>query len=88
VAHERHIDHRHFVGDQKVSFQGTAFVARKSARDGLDFQQAVDCLGLDAGRLREPLGGSTRESAQKLPTNQGKAKPPLPIIPLLRWDNN
>jgi hypothetical protein len=42
VAHERHIEYRHFVGDQKVCLQGMAFVARKNARGGLNFEQAAD----------------------------------------------
>ena len=67
MAHERHIDHRHFVGDQKISLQGMAFVTRKSAHGGLDFQQPEDCLGLHAGRLREAFGGATRGRAQQAP---------------------
>ena len=39
----------------------------KPPEAGSDFQQAVDGLGLEAGRLREPLGGAARGSAQQAP---------------------
>ena len=65
VAHQRHVHHRGLVHDQQVALQGTALVARKRARGGLDFEQAVDRLGLHAGRLGEPLGGATGRGAQQ-----------------------
>ena len=50
LDHQRHIHLRALI-DQKVSLQGTAFVARESARGGLDFKQAGFVLARRMSRM-------------------------------------
>ncbi len=66
-VHQRHVDHRHLVDDEQVARERVRLLPLEPARLRIDFEQAVDRLRLDAGRLRQPLGRAARWRAQREP---------------------
>ena len=53
---QRHIDHRTFVGNQHIAFEGIVRVAFELAIERIDFQQAMDGLRFQPSRFAKPLG--------------------------------
>ena len=56
-----------FVRDQQIAVQRIGLISPKTARGGLDFEQAVDRLGLDAGRLGKAFGRPARGRTEQTP---------------------
>ena len=65
IRHERHIDHRRLVHDQKVAVEWSPLISRKSSRGRLDFKQPVNRLRLNAGCLGEAFGCPPRGRTQE-----------------------
>ena len=63
--HQHDIDHRGFVDHQQVAIERIILAALEAAAFGIDLQQPVDGLGLEAGRFGHPLGGAARRCAQQ-----------------------
>ncbi len=56
AVHQRQVDHRELVEDDRVPLEGTAGIAAEAAGFRVVLQRPVDGLGLPAGRLGKPLG--------------------------------
>jgi hypothetical protein len=67
MIHQRHVHHRHFVNDQEIALQRVAIVPGEGTRGGLDFEQPVDCLGLDACCVGQALGSPAGWRSQQAP---------------------
>ena len=65
LAGQRHIDHRALVGDEQIAVQWRILLALELACCRIHLQQSVDGLGLQARRLRQPLGSASSGSAQQ-----------------------
>lgn len=63
-AHERDIDHAHFIDDDEVSFERIGSVAVETF-GGLNFEETMDGEGIHAGAFTESLGGATGGGAEK-----------------------
>jgi hypothetical protein len=65
LVRERHVDHRTFVGHQKIAVERMVRVALELAIERVDFQQTMDRLRFQAGRfgkaLGRPTGGRTQQ---------------------------
>ena len=59
------IDHRSFVDHEQITIEGIVGVAFEPSALGIDFQEPVDRLGLDARRLGHPLGRSAGRRAEE-----------------------
>src|SRR5271168_4444657 len=62
--HQHDVDHRGLVDDQQIAIEGIVGVALEPAALGIDLQEPMDRLGLDAGRLGHPFGGAARGGAE------------------------
>jgi hypothetical protein len=56
--HQQHVDHRGLVDNQQIAVEWVGVVAPEAAALGIDFEEAVDGLGLQAGGLVHALGGA------------------------------
>ena len=67
--HQQHIDHGCFVDDEQVAVERVSGYHAETRRswDGIDFEQAVDGLALEAGGLVHALGRAARGSTQQEP---------------------
>jgi len=65
--HQEHIDHGCFVDDEQVAVEGVLAIPPKAAGPGIDFEQAVDGLRLEAGGLIHALGRTASGSTQQEP---------------------
>ncbi len=63
--HQHDIDHRGLVDDQQVAVERVVAVALEAAALGVDLEQPVDGLGLEAGRLGHALGGAAGGRAEQ-----------------------
>ncbi len=63
--HQHDIDHRRLVDDEEVAVERIVAVAFEAAGLGVDFEQPVDGLCLEAGRLSHPLGRAARGGAKQ-----------------------
>ena len=63
--HEKDIDHRGLVDHQQAAVERVVAVAFESAGSGIDLEQAVDGLRLEAGGLAHPLRGPPGRRAQQ-----------------------
>jgi hypothetical protein len=61
--HQHDIDHGGLIDNQQVTIERVVVAALEAAALGVDLQQPVDGLGLEAGRLGHAFGGATRRSA-------------------------
>ena len=61
--HQHDIDHGGLVDDQQVAVERVVVAAFEAAALGVDLEQPVDGLGLEAGRLGHALGGAAGRSA-------------------------
>jgi hypothetical protein len=57
------VDHGGLVDNQQVAVERVFVAALEAAALGVDLQQPVDGLGLEAGRLGHVLGGAAGRSA-------------------------
>ena len=62
-----HVDHRALVGHQQVAVERGEFVALELAVGRIDLQEAMDGLGLEAGGLRQALGGASGRARRAAP---------------------
>ena len=67
VRHENNVNHRDFVRNKDITVQRIGLISAKTACGGLDFKQAVDRLGLHAGRLGKSFGRPARGRAKQTP---------------------
>ena len=63
--HQHDVDHRGLVDDQQIAIEGIVGVALEPAGLGIDLQQPMDRLGLDARRFGHALGGAARGGAEQ-----------------------
>ena len=63
--HQHDVDHGGLVDDQQIAFERIVGVALEAATLGVDFKQAVNGLGLEAGGLGHALGGSAGRRAEQ-----------------------
>src|SRR6266516_2356529 len=63
--HQQHIDHGRFVHDEQVAVEGVLAIPPKPAGPGIDFEQPVDGLGLEAGGLVHARGRTAGGSAHQ-----------------------
>ena len=63
--HQHDVDHGGLVDDQQVAVERIVRVALEAAALGVDLQQAMDGLGLDARRLGHALGGAAGRRAKQ-----------------------
>ena len=63
--HQHDIDHGGLVDNQQVAVERVVVAALEAAALGIDLEQPVDGLGLEAGRLGHALGGAAGRSAQQ-----------------------
>ena len=61
--HQHDINHGGLVDNQQVTVERVVVAALEAAALGIDLQQPVDGLGLEAGRLGHALRGSTGRRA-------------------------
>ena len=63
-VHQRDIDHRDLVDDEKIAVQRAILVAPEASMGRVGLQQTVQRPGLEAGRLAQALGGAACRSGQ------------------------
>ena len=63
--HQHDVDHGGLVDHQQVTVERVVVAALEAAALGIDLQQPVDGLGLEAGRLGHALGGAAGRRAQQ-----------------------
>jgi hypothetical protein len=61
--HQHNIDHGCLVDHQQVAVERVVAAALEAAALGIDLQQPVNGLGLEAGSLSHPLGGAAGRGA-------------------------
>ena len=64
-VHQRDVDHRRLVDDNQVGVDGTFLVALEPPGGWVDFEQPVDGLGRQTGRLAEAARGAARRRAER-----------------------
>jgi hypothetical protein len=64
LMEEGDVDHGTFIDDEKLCIERVMFVAGEAA-SGLDFEQAMDGLGVGVGGFGEAFGGATGGGAEK-----------------------
>jgi len=65
MAHEREVDHGTFIDNEQVAIQGIVFPAEEPAGAGLDFEEAMDGAGREAGGFGESFGGAAGGGAEQ-----------------------
>ena len=63
--HQRDIHHARLVDDEQVAFQRILRITPEAAVDGIDLEQAMDGLRLDAGLLGHALGRASGRRAEQ-----------------------
>ena len=63
--HQRNIHHARLVDHEQVAVERVLGVALEPAMHGIDLEQAMDGLRLDAGLLRHPFGGASGRRAEQ-----------------------
>jgi hypothetical protein len=63
--HQHDVDHRGLINNQQVAVERVVVAALEAAALGVDLQQPVDGLGLEAGCLGHAFGGAAGRSAQQ-----------------------
>ena len=63
--HKQDVDHRGFVDHEQIAIEGIVSVACEPAASGIDLQEPVNRLGLDARRLVHSLGRAARGGAKQ-----------------------
>ena len=63
--HQHDIDHRRLVDDQQIAVERIVGVALEAAALGIDLQQPMDRLGLDARRFGHALGRAAGRGAEQ-----------------------
>ena len=63
--HQQDVDHRGLVDYEQIAIKGIVSVAFKSAALGIDFQEPVDRLRLDARGLGHALGRAASVGAEE-----------------------
>ena len=61
--HQHDVNHRRLVDNQHVTVERVVVAALEAAALGIDLQQAMDGLGLEAGRLGHALRGAAGRRA-------------------------
>ena len=56
--HQRHVDHRGLVDDEQIAVERLLLVAPEAAGSRIGLEQPMDGLRLEAGALRQALGGA------------------------------
>ena len=64
--HQHDVDHGRLVDNQQVAVERVVVAAFEAAALGVDLQQPVDGLGLEAGRLGHALGSAAGRRAQQI----------------------
>ena len=62
--HQHDVDHRGFVNHQQITVERVVVAAFIAPTFGVDLQQPVDRLGLQAGRLSHAFGSAACRRAQ------------------------
>ena len=70
--HQHDVDHGGLVDHEQIAIEGIVGVAFEPAALGIDLQEPVDRLGLDARRFGHALGCAARGGAQQQPDLLGR----------------
>jgi hypothetical protein len=60
--HQHDVDHRGLVDDEQIAIERIVGVACEPAAPGIDLEEPVDRLGLDARRFGHALGCAARKA--------------------------
>jgi hypothetical protein len=63
--HQHDVDHRGLIDHEQIAIERIVRVAFEAAAPGIDLQESVDRLGLDAGRFGHALRGAARGGAEQ-----------------------
>src|SRR5262249_4090286 len=64
LIHQHHIDHRRLVYYEQIEIQRMRRISPEAAESWIEFEQAMDGLGLAAGRLAQPFSRATGRGAK------------------------